>query len=62
MDDINERPVFTQEQIDKELKQIVLLDRVLAESGALTLGQLNDVVSKIDKVMISSLSFSSSRI
>ncbi|VDO52340.1 unnamed protein product [Onchocerca flexuosa] len=49
MDDISVRPVFTQEQIDKELKQVVLLDRILAEHGALTLKALKDVVSKIDK-------------
>uniref|UniRef100_A0A1I7VX07 Tudor domain-containing protein n=1 Tax=Loa loa TaxID=7209 RepID=A0A1I7VX07_LOALO len=46
---INGRPVFTQEQIDKELKQVVLLDRILAENGALTFRQLNDVVFKTDK-------------
>ncbi|CAG9534792.1 unnamed protein product [Cercopithifilaria johnstoni] len=49
MDNVSGRPVFTCEQIDKELKQVVLLDRILAESGALTFNHLNDVVSKIDK-------------
>ncbi|KAM3718433.1 Pleckstrin [Dirofilaria immitis] len=48
MEDVNERPIFTQEQLDKELKQVVLLDRILAENGALTLKELKDIVSKID--------------
>ncbi|VDM93300.1 unnamed protein product, partial [Onchocerca ochengi] len=43
MNDINERPVFNQEQIDKELKQVVLLDQILAEHGTLTLKALKDV-------------------
>uniref|UniRef100_A0A0R3RIZ4 DUF4216 domain-containing protein n=1 Tax=Elaeophora elaphi TaxID=1147741 RepID=A0A0R3RIZ4_9BILA len=49
IDNIEKRPVFTRERIDIELKQIVLLDRILAENGALTLSQLNDVVSKVDQ-------------
>ncbi|VDK78393.1 unnamed protein product [Litomosoides sigmodontis] len=49
MNHVSGRPVFTREQIDKELKQVELLDQILAERGALTLSQLNDVVIKIDK-------------
>lgn len=57
MNHVSRRPIFTREQIDKELKQVVLLDRILAESGALTLSQLNDIVVKIDKVMTPSPCF-----
>uniref|UniRef100_A0A915PW22 Uncharacterized protein n=1 Tax=Setaria digitata TaxID=48799 RepID=A0A915PW22_9BILA len=49
MDDTCRRPIFTQEEIDKELKRIVLLDRILAESGALTLKKLHSLVNEIDK-------------
>lgn len=50
MDYLNGRPFFTKEQIEKELKKVVLLDRILAERGALTLEQLYDVVREVGKV------------
>ncbi|VIO94929.1 Uncharacterized protein BM_BM8072 [Brugia malayi] len=49
MNDLSKRPVFTQQEIVNELQKVALLDRILAESGALTLKHLNDIVSKIDK-------------
>ncbi|MCP9263700.1 hypothetical protein DINM_007082 [Dirofilaria immitis] len=50
MEDVNERPIFTQEQLDKELKQVVLLDRILAENGALTLKELKDIGNNFNKL------------
>lgn len=51
MDVVNKRPAFTQEQIAEELKQVGLVDRILARHGALTLRQLHSIISKIDEVM-----------
>lgn len=51
MDNISERPNFNDEQIETELNKVVLLDQILADNGALTLNQLNDMVHRTDKVM-----------
>lgn len=55
MNKLYERPTFSEAEIDLERRRIALIDQVLAEKGALMLGDLFEIVQQADRSLFPTL-------